>query len=283
MTASAACTRRNPAFATDEGTTGGGIRPPRTETTDGASTSSDPPRTSSSEDTIDPDPESSDEGSEETSDEPERCVPIGEPCDPFDPAACIDAACRPWGDPDDPQGIACIEPQPSLTQLLLAGAPCEHTCDGELGQDDCEPGTICDPFSPEPKCVHLCVDEGQQQPLCPGGDPCELYEAGGESFGLCRSGCDPLAPDDCPLGQMCVLMGDSGGCIPAGDGVEGDGCLVVNDCGSGLACLPDVDIDCGSNAGCCTPLCDPGAGIETCEQGFQCNALSGDVGACYPS
>lgn len=121
---------------------------------------------------------------------------------------------------------------------------------------------------------------------------------------MCPAGaCDLLTGGGCDTGEACYYGAESSGdapmpiCVPVGEGVEGDECTNLNDCGAGMTCANGEcrTVCCGTNdANCgedtaCTLINLAGATVEgygACLPNTTCDLLeqSGcDEGeGCYP-
>jgi len=290
----AGCTRLNGAFI-DAGPetdgSGSGLEPTETTETTGGMTG-DPTRDSedgsaSAGTTIDPtvvptvDPTHTSTSGGSTT-EADFCLAVygaDGGCDPYAMGSCRNGDCRPYGTYEELTGIACVE-QPSGVEEVLLGDECEHECGGLLGSDGCPAASLCDPFSEEPICLQLCDPDGNAD--CGPGSSCFLYAAGPDTFGLCRTGCNPLnEPSGCPNGQNCVASKGGFDCQPALDNPAGPGapCAALNECNATLMCSAFDSLDCGG-AGCCTPYCS--VALDDCGMGQHCHELDLGVGFCAP-
>ncbi|MCY0986848.1 hypothetical protein OV203_06930 [Nannocystis sp. ILAH1] len=105
-----------------------------------------------------------------------------------------------------------------------------------------------------------------------------LNQAG--TVNVCLAGCSPLDPV-CPAGASCLMAGsvdDQFFCVDAADPVRleyGAACLVENQCGAGLLCMPNAHVPGCAGDRCCTNFCDL-AEMEACP------AAPGQVCAPWP-
>ena len=68
-------------------------------------------------------------------------------------------------------------------------------------------------------------------------------------------------PLDCPAEETCWFTSGGFGCLPSGEGKQGETCAPIvgqPTCADGLLC-----VDAGDEEGVCTPLCDPSI-TDTC-------------------
>jgi hypothetical protein len=127
---------------------------------------------------------------------------------------------------------------------------------------------------------------------------------------ICPPGpCDLVAQDCADEAHGCYFAETTGGdgpeplCIGAGEGEEGDPCMLANDCVAGLlcigptgdmgtcrgACCLGADDGCASGLECLIPISAPGAsdtGVGACAVPDECDLVLQDcegAAACYPS
>lgn len=160
-------------------------------------------------------------------------------------------------------GTACvpIDPRPDML-----GEPC--TSEGKTGVDSCEKDAFCQ----DGVCVALCSEFGA---ACLEGSSCVNYVSG--VLQLCEPDCDPLV-QQCPVGKVCVGLGEGFSCVTDGSGDAGqvgDVCEYVNACDPGLACVASGVPDC-AGARCCTPWCDLSAPNTCPVPGQMCAPWSTD-------
>ncbi len=212
--------------------------------------------------------------------------PIAE-CDPIDQPCPRGFACRPYGPPDRQYvDFGCFEWEEDAAVPVdeFCTAPC-----GPLGgDDDCDLGLLCDPFSVgAPRCIELCDPE--EFDAC-GLGHCERYDLEQITFGLCRPHCDPLQNIGCPGDQHCTLAMNSTQCVPNGPSPVpvGSQCDSVEHCGSGALCLGG-GCSGGGAKGCCVSFCS--LALDSCGDNEECfPALEPpvptglvDLGVCLPN
>lgn len=277
----AGCTRLNGAFEAEQAQTGGPSKDTDTTRTTGG-VSGDPTRDDAGASTTAPGSGTEDPSTPDTleggSTAGEMCIKVLGPdggCDLYGAQACDGGRCRPFGDGQSIVGVACVEQEPDLPQVSL-GAACTHRCIDAIGADNCPGGSLCDPFSDDPHCVPLCnPDEDTVQ--CGQDSTCFSHDAGRDTFGICRPGCDPLALD-CQDGETCLPSPVGFQCVPAGEADEGEGCAFVNDCAPGLACADAMGSGCSGSEGCCGQVCSIGVG--DCPEDQVCQPIRFGVGVC---
>jgi hypothetical protein len=194
------------------------------------------------------------------------------------------ALCRGTCDPVRASGCGAAE------SCVLRGeeASCGPATRGARGStcttlDACGAGLAC--FATAASGVGVC-----ERVCCPSGDDCAPTEVcGGDgllvdgtasSWGRCGAprACMLLAPGTCPDREACYVVGPSGEseCLLAGVAVEGDPCLLPNDCAPDLVCAGALDRT-------CTRLCTLGLPEDPCGTGSMCvrQAYTPDgVGVC---
>lgn len=176
------------------------------------------------------------------------------------------------------------------------GEECMYTDgSGTSGNDTCALGSMCwnaDVDTGIGSCVAFCTGS-VDAPQCAVGSSCAINGDG--ILAICLPGCEPLI-QDCPAAQdLCIpdpngegyvcVLDASGGMAP-----YGTVCNYVNSCNSGLMCI-DASLvpapECGPSSGCCSPMCSisggeacPGAG-QSCEPVFDPQPPGyEDIGVC---
>lgn len=183
--------------------------------------------------------------------------------------------CNAWSSDGDSSwdSTKCVPVVPNADPI---GAPCTVEGGGASGLDSCAKGAMCwgvDEQTGMGTCVEQCTC-APENPICSADSSCLIANEG--VLALCLPVCDPLDPNGCPDGQVCV--GNAGEpqlflcVVDASDdeGQLGDPCEFVNACDPTLLCadpslLPGCDIQ---SAGCCVPFCDLSA--PDCPQGASC-------------
>lgn len=196
----------------------------------------------------------------------------------YDPFECDLAAqdcpegekCMPWADDGGSQWTATRCSPIDNTPGQLADA---CTVEGSFvsGIDDCDIGLMCffiDPATNAGECVALCDGEGLG---CE--DPSAQCDPMTDVLSVCVEPCNPLL-FDCGGDDGCFPVGDSFACVDAmGAAGQGETCGTSYACAPGHACVEAAALDgCepGSEAGCCTTLCDLEA--PTCPGDTACAA-----------
>ena len=140
------------------------------------------------------------------------------------------------------------------------------------GHDDCGDGALCINGT----CQDVCGFDGAADAACSAGNSCTRYAgifsngADEAVAGICRPGCDPLAPGACPAGQGCYVLvnNTTTTAVCAAAGTIGQGQPIV---GSAFAnsCLPGYQPRRRSGAGTeieCGGLCRPASVTSTQNQ-----------------
>ncbi|NVB42937.1 hypothetical protein G6O69_34265 [Pseudenhygromyxa sp. WMMC2535] len=181
--------------------------------------------------------------------------------------------CMPWSEKADriPDEARCCSLDPSPVSL---GERCEvEDYDGSC-LDNCPEDSLCvidDVDGLEGFCQTYC--EPGNSDSCPPNEICkaffEMIEAA-ETVPVCMARCDPLLQDCESYGRpgwSCLPEGSlspSFLCMPPAEdpSLEGQSCLLQNDCEVGLTCIPASSVDqeyypeCGSAIFCCSRYCD---------------------------
>lgn len=173
---------------------------------------------------------------------------------------------------------------PDSRRCALAG----DKAAGELCTDDgqCATGTACVVYptgGTDRRCMAFC-DTGH---ACTTDQACfvDIVSSADETLGkLCGDVCNLLAQDCAFDGQNChvfpsvVTAAETGACVAAGAGVQGDPCLTQN-CAEGFNCITPS----GSTDPICAKLCAHANGDADCD-GLTCSTLAGHTltGICLP-
>ncbi|WAS90614.1 hypothetical protein [Nannocystis punicea] len=178
------------------------------------------------------------------------------------------------------------------------GQPCQVFGSLMSGEDTCGAHRMCwdvDPVSLTGTCIAMCTGS-ERDPICPSESSCEIGFDG--NLIPCVPGCDPLDPETCREGSVCVFLSpEPVQFVCAGDASEDAGhafdpCEFANVCKPGLGCL-EIELVpfCDPNfIGCCIPFCDvfapntcPGQGLE-CVPLFAPGEVPGKehLGRCLP-
>lgn len=176
--------------------------------------------------------------------------------------------CAPWADDGGPHWNAhrCV---PVVDDPAAPGEPCEAEGGVTSGIDTCDAGSMCwavDLDTGVGKCIAFCVGS-EANPHCTSEcSECAITSDG--PLALCFPNCDPLG-DDCDDGDACYPSNNGFSCYPdaGGDGgLVGEPCDFVNECDPGAFCAyPGAVPGCAGGNGCCTPYCDAGAEVDTCD------------------
>ena len=160
------------------------------------------------------------------------------------------------------------------------------------GNDTCAADLMCwgqDTDTGLGHCVAFCYGSSRSMPCAPG-----TVCVGGQVFGICVPGCDPLMQDCDGPNELCIpsvseegytcVLDASGGMAP-----YGAPCAYANSCNPGLMCVETQfvpEASCGSSSGCCSPFCSIASG-ECPGQGQSCETIFDppppgleDVGVC---
>ena len=170
------------------------------------------------------------------------------------------------------------------------GDECDNMGSGVDGNDDCGEGSMCwgtDPDTGFGNCVAFCTGNANAG-ACEGGSEtlCSIYNGG--VLPLCLPECDPLVAE-CASGDLCIPhpSGDGFNCVldaSGGMGLYGVPCEFANSCNEGLLCIDSAAVpeaECAAASGCCSPVCDLGAGEACPGDGQVCEAYY-DVDAVPP-
>ena len=170
---------------------------------------------------------------------------------------------------DDPEVGACMPEGKALGEICFSSVECTtQICWSQSGnqlclkaciENQCPPGFTC--TQPTPYGA-VCTEKAGTSEV---GVACNLDSECASGIcmaGLCRAGCDVLAPA-CPVGQGCapINAGAAGACVTPGAKPEGAGCSHDFECQS-LLC-----IETGTGRECSLPCASPGA---TCQNGKVC-------------
>ncbi len=173
------------------------------------------------------------------------------------------AQCDIW-EQDCPSGYKCVaetlDGEPRCRALSnnpdQVGDPCSSLGVGD--GDTCDVDGMCI----DGVCQALCSGSAQS-PQCPTLD--EVCRIHGEGVPLCQQECDPLIYASCDANQTCAAQASSleiFSCTPTSGplGTSGDGCVGIDQCAQGHACIPKSALPYGSCPNgydnCCTPMCD---------------------------
>jgi len=190
-----------------------------------------------------------------------------ESCNPISHSGCFsDQRCSYIHDDAGGTFGACGHASPTCVPegSLAPGASC--TISAGL-PDDCSAGTFC----VHGTCRQVCLS-GSPATACTSGACWFSEQLLGVTYGTCAPPCDPLA-NECPAGEGCYLLHPSGegGCVVAGEVLEGNACQKAEDCVAGTMCGQHV----------CRRICDPTLGDcpspQTCEPWTE----SGSAGLCW--
>ncbi len=207
---------------------------------------------------------------------PSTCVqPCTNDSQCADGLVCVGGRCD---DPDNPAGTPglgqpCVGVWDCVPNVCLEadhGAWCRELC---FGPGTCAEGWECD--------LQFFGFAGGCVPLGGGFADGAACAAPGEclsgvcSSATCTTDCDVLdGAGTCPLGSICAAdagASTAGHCLPAGGGLDGDGCGSALECASGLC-----------SGGVCGTPCDPAA-RSGCPEGSECGPGDGDLGTCGPA
>ena len=163
---------------------------------------------------------------------------------------------------------------------------------GEICTDDgqCAAGTGCVVYptgGTEKRCMQFC-DATHGCPTAPNVQACfiDIVNSADEDIGkVCGETCNLLAQDCDFTGQNChvfpsvVMTAETGACVAAGPGVQGDQCATQN-CAAGFNCITPG----GSTEPICAELCAHANGNDDCDGGLTCSSLAGHTatGICLP-
>lgn len=200
---------------------------------------------------------------------------VDEGCEGCEPGSC-------------PRGLLCVDDECREVpddECLFQNQPCnafrtegnfEFICidfgGGSGGSDGICMGR-CDPFARDP-------DDTCPEP----NSVCAFEIDQGEA--VCLRECDPVRQQGCFESQGCFPLGERGGCVPTGDGEQGEPCDIeagiFDQCEAGLLC---TEID--QFGPTCERLCSPFSSVEDrpeiCGDGTACFAFEPDIGLCLDS
>ena len=171
------------------------------------------------------------------------------------------------------------------------GEPCTAEGGGVLGIDSCDGASMCfgaDVEMGQGSCYAFCTGN-ENNPGCPAMSECLL--GGNGVLNICIPGCDPLEPNGCAAGEVCVPnYGDTFSCaLGLGDRAAGhlEPCKFRNSCAEGLFCAAGgIDASCDADGDCCAMYCDLAApaceGEAACAPYYESGAPEGfeHIGYC---
>jgi hypothetical protein len=151
----------------------------------------------------------------------------------------------------------------------------DEVCTSET---DCPARSTCAPYFGTSLCLEFC----DSQHACPSGEACyidvEDRQAPPDVIGhACGQACSLLGQDCSFGGQGCYynpklkIPAEDGECVGAGTGVQGDACVVANDCAAGFIC-----VTVGTASPICAKLCDRTGADPKCDSG-SCQQLMGET------
>ncbi len=204
-----------------------------------------------------------------------------------------DLKCMPWSEKPDriPDEARCCELDPDPVSF---GDRCNvKDYDGSC-LDNCPANALCviDEFDGlDGYCQAFCEPGNPEG--CPPNEICKAFFEMIESVvtvPVCMARCDPLLQDCASFGRpgwSCLPEGASSPsflCMPPvpNPRLEGEPCLLQNDCSVGLSCIPVSSIDqqlytaCDNAFFCCSPYCDVSE-ANTCGGTHVCVDLESDV------
>lgn len=169
--------------------------------------------------------------------------------------------CMPWA--DDGSGTwNATKCSPIAPDPRAVGEPCTVEGSGVSGVDDCEAHAMCfdvDPATNMGECIAFCYGD-ESDAFCT--DPCSSCKVSADGpLALCLPMCDPIGPDGCDDGEVCVPTDDTFTCVAQAQdramGTLGAPCEFLNVCDPGLFCADASQLpSCEGETGCCSAFCD---------------------------
>ena len=214
----------------------------------------------------DPDPTGADWSLEQDVAGVGECDPLDQDCPPGD-------KCVPYAGLDDHWYTTRCVP------VLGDDGPGEACTrnDSESGTDSCDGSSLCWQLELvegelHGECRSFCEGEGKA-PTCDADQTCLV--ANFEVFNLCLDACDPLL-QDCAPDEACTRTSEGQfACVHnTAPTQQGEECIVLTDCGPGLACIRDDVLPDSAWDPQCTAYCDLAA--PECAMGYACEAYFGE-------
>jgi hypothetical protein len=182
-------------------------------------------------------------------------------CDLFADECPKGYKCMPWAD-DGSDTWSATKCSPIAPDPRAVGESCTVEGSGVSGVDDCEAHAMCfgvDPDTNMGECIAFCYGNSSNG-VCT--DPCSSCTVSATGpLALCLPTCNPIGPDGCDDGLVCLPLGDTFACgvhaRGGGLGTLGAPCEFVNVCDAGLFCADATQLpSCDGPVGCCAAFCD---------------------------
>ncbi len=181
-------------------------------------------------------------------------------CDLFSDECPKGYKCMPWA--NDGGSWNATKCSPIAPDPRGVGEPCTVEGSAVSGIDDCEAHAMCfdvDPDTNVGECIAFCYGN-ESDAFCT--DPCSSCTVSADGpLALCLPTCNPIGPDGCDDGQVCIPVGDTFACAVqaqgGGVGTVGAPCEFSNVCDPGLFCADASQLpSCDGAVGCCAAFCD---------------------------